>query len=446
MGARPPYDHPHVYLDMGADGQILCPYCSTLYVHDARLAPDATEPDGLPGWSGGRRGLSRRQAREPWPTPAPILIAGGGIGGLALALALAKSGRRSIVLEQRETLRDGRRRHPARTQRRARAAAAGTGRGAASRGRRARCPGVHDGRTGRALARAAARALDCGSPRRSLLGGASRRPARALLTAAASAEPRITLRAGFDARLSGAARGRRAGAGASTATSRPARRSSAPTACGRACAAPSVPSMSPQFVGATATRTVIPVAAAGRLAVPVVGLWLTPGVNVVHYPVRGGARSPSSSSPARTGRASEWDAEADQAALIARLAGFHSSLTEVLAMAPSWRKWALYRLPPLPTLVGGPRRADRRCRAPHAALPRAGRRAGAGGRPRAGRLPCRPRRATWRSAFLVFEAKRRRRADRVQAMSRRNGRIYHLRAAAGLGARRRHSACCRGPG
>ena len=46
MGARPPHDHPHVYLDMGAEGQILCPYCSTLYVHDARLAPDATEPEG----------------------------------------------------------------------------------------------------------------------------------------------------------------------------------------------------------------------------------------------------------------------------------------------------------------------------------------------------------------------------------------------------------------
>jgi len=46
MGARPPYDHPHVYLDMGADGQILCPYCSTLYVHDSRLHGDASEPAG----------------------------------------------------------------------------------------------------------------------------------------------------------------------------------------------------------------------------------------------------------------------------------------------------------------------------------------------------------------------------------------------------------------
>jgi len=46
MGARPPFDHPHVFLDMGADTQILCPYCSTLYVYDARLPPEATEPAG----------------------------------------------------------------------------------------------------------------------------------------------------------------------------------------------------------------------------------------------------------------------------------------------------------------------------------------------------------------------------------------------------------------
>ena len=46
MGARPPYDHPHVYLDMGTDGQVLCPYCSTLYVHDPRLHADESDPEG----------------------------------------------------------------------------------------------------------------------------------------------------------------------------------------------------------------------------------------------------------------------------------------------------------------------------------------------------------------------------------------------------------------
>jgi uncharacterized Zn-finger protein len=46
MGARPPHDHPHVFLDMGADGQILCPYCSALYVYDASLAADDSDPKG----------------------------------------------------------------------------------------------------------------------------------------------------------------------------------------------------------------------------------------------------------------------------------------------------------------------------------------------------------------------------------------------------------------
>ena len=44
MGARPPYDHPHVFLDMGADSQVLCPYCSTLYVYDSRLAATESDP------------------------------------------------------------------------------------------------------------------------------------------------------------------------------------------------------------------------------------------------------------------------------------------------------------------------------------------------------------------------------------------------------------------
>lgn len=46
MGARPPHDHPHIYLDMGAETQILCPYCSTLFVHDARLGAGESDPVG----------------------------------------------------------------------------------------------------------------------------------------------------------------------------------------------------------------------------------------------------------------------------------------------------------------------------------------------------------------------------------------------------------------
>ena len=37
VGALPPFDHPHVFLDMGAADEVICPYCSTHYVYDAAL-------------------------------------------------------------------------------------------------------------------------------------------------------------------------------------------------------------------------------------------------------------------------------------------------------------------------------------------------------------------------------------------------------------------------
>ena len=44
MGASPPFDHPHVYLDMGGEDQLVCPYCSTLYRYDARLSATQSDP------------------------------------------------------------------------------------------------------------------------------------------------------------------------------------------------------------------------------------------------------------------------------------------------------------------------------------------------------------------------------------------------------------------
>src|SRR5438105_6732875 len=45
VGAKPPFDHPHVFLDMGGDKEIICPYCSTLYRHDPSLDPHAARPE-----------------------------------------------------------------------------------------------------------------------------------------------------------------------------------------------------------------------------------------------------------------------------------------------------------------------------------------------------------------------------------------------------------------
>jgi uncharacterized Zn-finger protein len=44
VGALPPNDHPHVYLDMGSDKEIICPYCSTLYKHDPKLPASGAKP------------------------------------------------------------------------------------------------------------------------------------------------------------------------------------------------------------------------------------------------------------------------------------------------------------------------------------------------------------------------------------------------------------------
>ncbi len=45
IGAKAPFDHPHVYLDMGQDSEIICPYCSTLYVHDNKLSGEESIPE-----------------------------------------------------------------------------------------------------------------------------------------------------------------------------------------------------------------------------------------------------------------------------------------------------------------------------------------------------------------------------------------------------------------
>jgi salicylate hydroxylase len=185
------------------------------------------------------------------------------------------------------------------------------------------------------------------------------------------------------------------------------------------------PSVAPRFVGATATRTVIPAAQAGRLAAPAVGLWLTPGVHVVHYPVRAGAEIAVVVIAAESWPEEGWEADADRGQLLARLAGFHPSLAEPLGAAPHWRKWALHKLAALPqwsvnrvALMGD---------AAHPMLPYLAQ-GGVLALEDAWVLAACISACTGdeAAAFRRFEAMRRRRAERVQAMSLRQGRIYHL--------------------
>lgn len=80
--ARIPFDHPHVFLDLGDDNEIICPYCSTLY----RYAKDIAAGQGAPARMRGER---QGSLKKPVADSRTIVVAGAGIGGLTTALALA---------------------------------------------------------------------------------------------------------------------------------------------------------------------------------------------------------------------------------------------------------------------------------------------------------------------------------------------------------------------
>jgi uncharacterized Zn-finger protein len=45
IGAKPPFDHPHIFIDMGDEQEVVCPYCSTLYRHDPSLPVFGARPE-----------------------------------------------------------------------------------------------------------------------------------------------------------------------------------------------------------------------------------------------------------------------------------------------------------------------------------------------------------------------------------------------------------------
>ena len=44
VGANPPFDHPHIFIDMGGGDDAVCSYCSTHYHYDSALAHGAARP------------------------------------------------------------------------------------------------------------------------------------------------------------------------------------------------------------------------------------------------------------------------------------------------------------------------------------------------------------------------------------------------------------------
>jgi salicylate hydroxylase len=353
----------------------------------------------------------------------PILITGGGIGGLALALTLAKCGRTPIVLEARPEF-----------------VAAGAGIQFGPNGVRAlQRLGVADalqsrvgrpealhvftGGTGKLMA-----VLPLGAWIAARHGApywvAHRGDVHAALLAAATADNRITLRTGFE--LASVTQTENevhalSGDGEKVTGSALIGADGLWSTVRRAVC----PSIAPDFAGATATRTVISATDACLLNQYVVGLWLRPGANVVHYPVRGGREIAVVIIMAEHWRGTDWEGIAESTAVLSQLTGFPERLIGALQRATEWRKWGLYQLPRLPfwsdrrvTLIGD---------AAHPMLPHLA---------QGGVLALEDALVLGQClaqhpldegrAFQMFEAMRRRRAAKVQAMSRRLGRIYHF--------------------
>jgi len=352
----------------------------------------------------------------------PVLIAGGGIGGLALALALAKSGRESVVLEQGREF-----------------AATGAGIQLGPNGvkvleRLGLAPAlrplagepeairVHDGRSGRRIASlplghwlAARHGAPYWAAHRGDLHGA--------LLAAIAEHPQVTLRMGFSVAAS-----------ATKSDSVVATSGLGDTAQGCALVGADgiwsrvrtgiCPMHEPVFAGATATRTVLAAPQASPLAEPAVGLWLTPGVHVVHYPVRGGKEVAVVVIAREDWRGREWDMAAELGTLRTHLSRFHRSLGDVLTPVTEWRKWALYRLAPLPRWTAG--RVALMGDAAHPMLPYLAQGGVLALEDALVLSDCLGVHGAATHAFALFEALRRKRATSVQALSLRQGRIYHL--------------------
>ncbi len=46
IGALPPMDHPHIYIDIGDENEAICAYCSTLFRFDPSIDPTESLPPG----------------------------------------------------------------------------------------------------------------------------------------------------------------------------------------------------------------------------------------------------------------------------------------------------------------------------------------------------------------------------------------------------------------
>jgi salicylate hydroxylase len=186
------------------------------------------------------------------------------------------------------------------------------------------------------------------------------------------------------------------------------------------------------FSGTAASRTLLPVAAASPFGDPAtIGVWLAPGAHVVHYPVEAGEKIAVVAIVPDDRKTDDWAAPNDWAKLAPHLASFSPALTDVLAAAPEWRRWALFETGPLARLAQG--RIALVGDAAHPILPflaQGGVMALEDGLVLADSFAAQPNDLP--GALKNYETARRSRVAAIAAASRRNGRIFHLSGAAAV--------------
>lgn len=184
----------------------------------------------------------------------------------------------------------------------------------------------------------------------------------------------------------------------------------------------------PVFANRSAARAVLPTSEVPASTVMKdVGIWLGTKAHVVHYPVRGGTELALVVVRADERPPVAWSSEAPAEWVREGVQDFAPALRELVAAVPAWRKWGLYDLPDPQRLVRG--KIALLGDAAHPVLPflaQGGVMALEDGVTLAQAVV---QHDTVEEAFAAYQSARRGRVVRVQAASRRNGRIYHLRGA-----------------
>jgi salicylate hydroxylase len=187
----------------------------------------------------------------------------------------------------------------------------------------------------------------------------------------------------------------------------------------------------PRFAGRTAWRALIRVAdVSPEFAEPVIQLWLGRGAHLVHYPVKGGSLINAVLIMDDDWNSPGWSEPAARTDLLARFGARHwAPAAQSLVSAPEiWLKWALYDRRPILRWSSGP--VALLGDAAHPMLPYLAQGAAMAIEDAAvvaqwlAREPDDPRRA-----LRSYSALRRARAWKVQRLSARNGRRYHLTGA-----------------